>query len=87
MRRAALTTFVALVAVLLAGCGGSGGDFSAGAGGGPGGGTPPAMEQTISNVFGYISQLIASNDANSDPIDINGLTLANDDMAEPTLLN
>ena len=69
-----------LSAVLLAGCGGSdGGEVSSGVGGG----TPPVMEQTISNVFDYISQLIA----NSDPIDINGLTLASDDNSDPTLVN
>ena len=78
-----------LSAVLLAGCGGSdGGEVSSGVGGGEvssgvGGGTPPVMEQTISNVFDYISQLIA----NSDPIDINGLTLASDDNSDPTLVN
>ena len=48
-----------------------------------GGGTPPMMEQTISGGFDYISQLIA----NSDPIDINGLTLASDDNSDPTLVN
>ena len=70
----------ALSAVLLAGCGGSGGSEVAF---GVGGGTPPLMDQTISNVFDYISQLIA----NSDPIDINGLTLASDDNPDLTLVN
>ena len=73
---------LALSGVLLAGCGDGGGNASAGAGGG-GVGT----QQTISNVFDYINQLIAGNDANSDPIDINGLTLATDDTSEPTPLN
>ena len=68
----------ALIAMLLAGCGGSSGG---------GGVTPPVVNQTITDVFGYISQLIAGNDANSDPIDINGLTLATDDTSEPTALN
>ena len=70
----------ALSAVLLAGCGGSGGGevWS-----GVGGGTPPVMAQTISDGFGYISQLIA----NSDPIDIDGLTLASNDNSDPTLVN
>ena len=72
----------ALVAALLAGCGGGGGGSSGG-----GGDTPPVVNQTISNVFAYINNLIASNDANSDPIDINALTLATDDTAEPTALN
>ena len=76
-----LMTVAALSAMLLAGCGGSssGGDVS-------GGGTPPA-NQTITDVFGFINQLIATNDANSDPIDINGLTLATDDTSEPTIVN
>ena len=73
-----LMTVAALSAILLAGCGGSSGG---------GGGAPPVANQTITDVFGYISQLIASNDANSDPIDINGLTLATDDTSEPTALN
>ena len=73
-----LMTVAALSAILLAGCGGSSGG---------GGGAPPVANQTITDVFGYISQLIAGNDANSDPIDINGLTLATDDTSEPTAVN
>ena len=73
-----LMTVAALGAMLLAGCGGSSGG---------GGGAPPVANQTITDVFGYINQLIASNDANSDPIDINGLTLATDDTSEPTVVN
>ncbi|MEO7160909.1 MAG: hypothetical protein ABJA84_04255 [Polaromonas sp.] len=76
-RNSKLMAGAALCAVLLAGCGGDGGRSAD---------APPA-EQTISNVFGFISNLIASNDANSDPIDINGLTLATDDTSEPTPLN
>lgn len=73
----------ALSAVLLAGCGGGGGGgVSAGVGG-----APQVMEQTISKVVDFISKLIANNDENSDPIDINGLTLATDDTSEPTPLN
>ena len=74
-----LMTAAALSAMLLGGCGGSSS--------GGGGGTPPVANQTITDVFGYINQLIASNDANSEPIDINGLTLATDDTSEPTALN
>jgi|GEM_PF-1755795 len=72
----------ALSAALLAGCGGgsSGGNVVSG-------GSPPPANQTITDVFGYINQLIAGNDANSEPIDINSLTLATDDTAEPTALN
>ena len=77
-----LMTVAALSAMLLAGCGGSSNSVvDAG-----GGGVPPG-NQTITDVFGYINQLIASTDANSDPIDINGLTLATDDTAEPTVVN
>jgi hypothetical protein len=37
-------------------------------------------------VVGYINRLIASNGENSDPIDINPLTLAADDTSEPVPL-
>ena len=77
-----LMTVAALSAILLAGCGGSS-SSSGVVGDGSGGGA----NQTITDVFGYINQLIASNDANSDPIDINGLTLATDDTAEPAVVN
>ena len=77
-----LLTGAALSAALLAGCGGGSSGNSV-----AGGDTPPGGNQTITDVFGYISQLIAGNDANSDPIDINGLTLATDDTSEPTALN
>ncbi|WP_309679980.1 hypothetical protein [Polaromonas sp.] len=81
----------ALSALLLAGCGGGGGDeVSAGVAGGVGGGvgTPPtAMQQTVSNVFDFISQMIANNSENSDPIDVNAMTLAADDTSEPTPFN
>ena len=69
----------ALCAVLLAGCGGDGG----GNGGRDGAVVPPPAEQTITSVVEFIKNLIASNSENSDPIDINSLTLAADDTAEP----
>lgn len=77
-----LMAAAALSALLIAGCGGS----SSGGIADGGGATPPA-NQTIADVAGYINQLIAGNDANSDPLDINGLTLATDDTAEPTVVN
>ena len=77
-----LMTAAALSAMLLAGCGGS----SSGVGDAGGGVTPPA-NQTIADVVAFINQLIVSNDANSNPIDINGLTLATDDTAEPAVVN
>ena len=69
----------ALCAALLAGCGG-GGD---GNGGSQGAVTPPPGQQTITSVVDFIKNLIASNGENTDPIDINSLTLAADDNAEP----
>lgn len=89
---AKLLASAALSALLLAGCGGGGGGIG-GTGGvvGPpvvdGGPPAPSMEQTITNVFAFISNLIASKGENTDPIDINGLTLATDDNSEPTPLN
>ena len=71
----------ALCAVLLAGCGGGGDDN----GGGQGSVTPP--QRTITGVVDFIKNLIASNGENTDPIDINSLTLAVDDNAEPAALD
>lgn len=76
-----LLTGAALSAMLLAGCGGSSGSDVVS------GGDAPVANQTISNVFAFINQLIASNDANSDPIDINVLTLATDDTSDSTPVN
>ena len=78
---AKLMAGAALAGLLLAGCGGSSD------GGGVFGGSPPAANQTISDVFAYVNQLIATTDANSDPIDIDGLTLATDETSEPAVLN
>ena len=69
----------ALAAALLAGCGGSGNDGVVAGPAGP-------MEQTITSVAAFIENLIASNGANTDPIDINSLKLAVDNTSEPTPL-
>ena len=45
------------------------------------------MQQTITAVADYIRNLIASNGENTEPIDINGLTLAADDKAEPAVVD
>ena len=67
----------ALAAVFLAGCGG---------GGGGGGGA--SIENSTTALFKYVSGLIASStDETSDPVDINGLTLAVDDSADPMPVN
>ena len=81
-RNSRLMAGAALSAVLLAGCGGgaSGGEGDVAAG------PPGPMEQTITAVAEYIQNLIASNGENTDPIDINPLTLAADDTSEPAPL-
>lgn len=70
-----LTAVVATV--LLAGCGGNSGTAS-----------DPAAEvgQSVMKTIDFIKNLIANNSENSDPIDIDPLTLAVDDTAEPTPL-
>ena len=75
-----LMSATAFCAVLLAGCGGSDSN-----GGGFGTATPPpgGAEQTITSVADFIKNLFASNGENTDPIDINSLTLAADDTSDP----
>lgn len=75
---AKLLAGVALSAALLAGCGGNSDNN---------GGPPPGpVAQTITDVVGYIQNLIASNGENTDPVDVNLLTLAADDNSEPAPL-
>ena len=76
-----LMTGAVLASALLAGCGGDsgGGQVSTGP-------TPP-MEQTITAVVDYIRNLIATTSDNTEPIDINGLTLAADDKSEPAVVD
>ena len=79
-RNAKLLAAAALAAALLAGCGGGGG--------GGGGGVQPgtSQPQTISSVVDFITKLMAENGENSEPIDINSLTLVADDTVEPQAL-
>ena len=74
-----LAAVAALSAALLAGCGG---------GDGGGGFAANGSNQTIpsESVVAFIQQLFATYGENSDPIDINSLTLATDDTVEPTPL-
>lgn len=68
-------------AAMLAGCGS---DDDTVAQPGP---APAPQPQTISSVVEYINSLIASSTTDSsEPIDINPLTLATDDTAEPATL-
>ena len=76
-----LMTGAVLASALLAGCGGDSGGGQASTG------PAPPMEQTITAVADYIRNLIASNGENTEPIDINGLTLAADDKAEPAVVD
>jgi len=72
-----LMAAAALSAVLLSGCGDGNGVAAA---------PPGPMEETITAVVDYIQNLIASNGENTDPININPLTLAADDTSEPAPL-
>ena len=71
-----LMTGAALAALLLAGCGGGGG--------GTGAAAPPLtpVQQTVASIVDFINNLIASIGENSEPIDINSLTVASDDNVD-----
>jgi hypothetical protein len=71
----------ALSAALLGGCSDGGG------GGGENAAALPPAEQTITAVVDFIKSLIAGNGENSEPIDINPLTLAADATSEPQALD
>ena len=68
-----------LTSAALAGCGGGGIDV-----------LPTAEAQTPSNsvsaLVAYLQELIAGTSESTDPVDINGLELANDDTAEPSAI-
>jgi hypothetical protein len=66
-----------LSAALVGGCGG---------GGGGGGEAAPGIAQSVTAMIAFVSSLIAGTDETSDPIDINALSLAADDKAEPAPL-
>lgn len=63
--------------------------FLAGCGGGNNASITPAaptanIGQSVSAVIDYIGNMIANYTENSDPVDVNSITLAVDDTAEPT---
>lgn len=76
-----------LASAVLAGCGSS--DSSGQVGTGPNSPDPqPPVQQTITAVADYVRSLIDGSTAdNTEPRDINGLTLATDDQAEPAAVN
>lgn len=71
----------ALATTLLAGCGGDSG------GNGPATPPPPPMQQTITDVVGYIRNLFNTTTANSEPVGINNLNLVGNDKTEPAATN
>ena len=65
-----------LAAALMAGCGGGGGS------------SPIAstdISQSVSALITYMNTLIAGNE-NGDLVDVNGITLATEEQAEPTMV-
>ena len=74
-----LAAVAGLSAVLLAGCGGGGG----GGGAVASGSCPETLTIPSGSVVDYNQRIIAFGE-NTQPIDINCLTLATDDTAEPT---
>lgn len=83
---AKMTLAASMAAALMAGCGGGGG-----------GGVDPAfannpppvpsdIAQSTASVYAYVLALIGRGE-NTDPVDINGVTLAKDEMEDPIPLN
>jgi hypothetical protein len=74
---------VLLSAALVGGCGGGGGG-----GGGVEAAPAPAPDigQSTTALVAFMNAQIAATDEISDPIDVNALTLAVDDSAEPVPL-
>ena len=81
-----LVLAAALSAALLAGCGGGGSSGTANGASSFGVVAAADIGQNIASVFDYISRLIAFNGENSDPVDVNALTLATDETSSPTPL-
>lgn len=73
-----LTLTAVVAAALIAGCAGDSNDGAAA--------PAPDIGQSVTALVDFINRMIANNSENSDPIDINALTLAVDDTAEPTPL-
>ncbi len=68
-----------LATALITGCGGGGGEAAP---------TPPLptanIDMSVSALFTYISGLISGTGENGEAADVNALTLAVDDTAEPS---
>ena len=77
-----------LASAFLAGCGSSSSDGDGQASTGPGTNPPaPPVQQTITAVADYVRSLCASTGDKTEPVDINGLTLATDDRSEPAVVD
>ena len=71
-----------LATALITGCGGGGGDAA------PAPVSPTAnIDMSVSALFTYISGLISGTGENGEAADVNALTLAVDDTAEPTAVD
>ncbi len=73
-----LLPVVVSAALLVSACGGGGG--------GPAAPAPPDIGRSVADLLSFMNSLIAGTSETGDPIDINPLTLAVDDMAEPAAL-
>ncbi len=67
----------------LSACGGGGGDDT---GANVANSPPPDIGQNVASVLDFMRSLIAGTSETGDPIDVNALTLAVDDTAEPSPL-
>lgn len=76
---------VAAACIVLAGCGGGGGGDRAD-GNVPGTGVPVAAQTSIDDVIAFAKALIAATDETSEPVVIEGATLATSETAEPAEL-
>jgi hypothetical protein len=88
LRQAALAV---AVAAALAGCGGSSNNAAPAPVVTPPVVTPPVVvvpdiSKSIADLFDYLTTLVASLSDSADPVDVNVLTLATDDTAEPSVL-
>ena len=83
-REIKLLAAAAVSSLLIIGCGGRTDRDPSAAGGGPG--AAGDIGTSVSALIAYMEGLIAT-DENSDPVDINSLTLATDDTAEPLPIN
>nr|WP_145545020.1 hypothetical protein [Variovorax boronicumulans] len=76
------------VCVVLAGCGGGGGDGpgDGSAGNVPGTGVPIAAQTSVDDVIAFAKSLIAATSETSEPVAIEGATLATSETDEPAQL-